>query len=206
MWKNEEYLHSFFSFYSKVSTNHIHICEDILVNCIFIDLKSLFHLSAHSFSNLGFQCETSVGSVGFHCWLLFGEHEVCLFFRDVSVELPFILMHPKPVEPPVSRPQSGEFTRRITQFNIRWICDQRSSVITAKPSTIWELIYTLCQPLCNSLAFYILVPSLPCTEFPWRQEAVSMETTVWHANLCVCVCVCVLQLCQRWTPLSTPIW
>uniref|UniRef100_A0A8P4KRW4 Arrestin C-terminal-like domain-containing protein n=1 Tax=Dicentrarchus labrax TaxID=13489 RepID=A0A8P4KRW4_DICLA len=27
---------------------------------------------------------------------------------DVSVELPFILMHPKPVEPPVSRPQSGE--------------------------------------------------------------------------------------------------
>uniref|UniRef100_A0A7N6FL34 Arrestin C-terminal-like domain-containing protein n=1 Tax=Anabas testudineus TaxID=64144 RepID=A0A7N6FL34_ANATE len=32
-----------------------------------------------------------------------------LFSRDVSVELPFILMHPKPVEPPVSRPQSGEF-------------------------------------------------------------------------------------------------
>ncbi|XP_029374518.1 arrestin, beta 2a isoform X5 [Echeneis naucrates] len=29
---------------------------------------------------------------------------------DVSVELPFILMHPKPVEPPVSRPQSGEAT------------------------------------------------------------------------------------------------
>ncbi|KAK1882577.1 Arrestin red cell isoform 3 [Dissostichus eleginoides] len=28
--------------------------------------------------------------------------------RDVSVELPFILMHPKPVEPPLSRPQSGE--------------------------------------------------------------------------------------------------
>nr|XP_020442996.1 beta-arrestin-2 isoform X2 [Monopterus albus] len=27
--------------------------------------------------------------------------------RDVSVELPFILMHPKPVEPPVSRPQSA---------------------------------------------------------------------------------------------------
>ncbi|XP_047463552.1 arrestin red cell isoform X1 [Mugil cephalus] len=27
---------------------------------------------------------------------------------DVSVELPFILMHPKPVEPPASRPQSGE--------------------------------------------------------------------------------------------------
>ncbi|KAJ4918663.1 hypothetical protein JOQ06_021799, partial [Pogonophryne albipinna] len=26
--------------------------------------------------------------------------------RDVSVELPFILMHPKPVEPPLSRPQS----------------------------------------------------------------------------------------------------
>ncbi|XP_023257656.1 arrestin red cell-like, partial [Seriola lalandi dorsalis] len=26
---------------------------------------------------------------------------------DVSVELPFILMHPKPVEPPVSRPQSA---------------------------------------------------------------------------------------------------
>lgn len=32
----------------------------------------------------------------------------CVCFRDVSVELPFILMHPKPVEPPVSRPQSGE--------------------------------------------------------------------------------------------------
>uniref|UniRef100_A0A7N5ZT05 Arrestin C-terminal-like domain-containing protein n=1 Tax=Anabas testudineus TaxID=64144 RepID=A0A7N5ZT05_ANATE len=30
-----------------------------------------------------------------------------LFSRDVSVELPFILMHPKPVEPPVSRPQSA---------------------------------------------------------------------------------------------------
>uniref|UniRef100_A0A674NV01 Arrestin beta 2 n=1 Tax=Takifugu rubripes TaxID=31033 RepID=A0A674NV01_TAKRU len=29
---------------------------------------------------------------------------------DVSVELPFILMHPKPVEPPASRPQSGDFT------------------------------------------------------------------------------------------------
>ncbi|XP_033954672.1 arrestin red cell isoform X2 [Pseudochaenichthys georgianus] len=27
--------------------------------------------------------------------------------RDVSVELPFILMHPKPVEPPLSRPQSA---------------------------------------------------------------------------------------------------
>uniref|UniRef100_A0AAX7TUE0 Arrestin C-terminal-like domain-containing protein n=1 Tax=Astatotilapia calliptera TaxID=8154 RepID=A0AAX7TUE0_ASTCA len=27
---------------------------------------------------------------------------------DVSVELPFILMHPKPPEPPASRPQSGE--------------------------------------------------------------------------------------------------
>uniref|UniRef100_A0A8D3ARR7 Arrestin C-terminal-like domain-containing protein n=1 Tax=Scophthalmus maximus TaxID=52904 RepID=A0A8D3ARR7_SCOMX len=27
---------------------------------------------------------------------------------DVSVELPFILMHPKPVEAPLSRPQSGE--------------------------------------------------------------------------------------------------
>uniref|UniRef100_A0A667Z9X3 Arrestin beta 2 n=1 Tax=Myripristis murdjan TaxID=586833 RepID=A0A667Z9X3_9TELE len=26
---------------------------------------------------------------------------------DVSVELPFVLMHPKPAEPPVSRPQSG---------------------------------------------------------------------------------------------------
>lgn len=26
---------------------------------------------------------------------------------DVSVELPFILMHPKPVEPPQSRPQSA---------------------------------------------------------------------------------------------------
>uniref|UniRef100_A0A8C2XT00 Arrestin beta 2 n=1 Tax=Cyclopterus lumpus TaxID=8103 RepID=A0A8C2XT00_CYCLU len=26
---------------------------------------------------------------------------------DVSVELPFILMHPKPVEPPLSRPESG---------------------------------------------------------------------------------------------------
>lgn len=31
-----------------------------------------------------------------------------LFSRDVSVELPFILMHPKPPEPPASRPQSGE--------------------------------------------------------------------------------------------------
>uniref|UniRef100_A0A8P4GDM4 Arrestin C-terminal-like domain-containing protein n=1 Tax=Dicentrarchus labrax TaxID=13489 RepID=A0A8P4GDM4_DICLA len=31
---------------------------------------------------------------------------------DVSVELPFILMHPKPVEPPVSRPQSGESAQR----------------------------------------------------------------------------------------------
>uniref|UniRef100_A0A671VCY8 Arrestin beta 2 n=1 Tax=Sparus aurata TaxID=8175 RepID=A0A671VCY8_SPAAU len=30
-----------------------------------------------------------------------------LFLRDVSVELPFILMHPKPVELPVSRPQSA---------------------------------------------------------------------------------------------------
>uniref|UniRef100_A0A4W6CF57 Arrestin beta 2 n=1 Tax=Lates calcarifer TaxID=8187 RepID=A0A4W6CF57_LATCA len=40
-----------------------------------------------------------------------------LFFRDVSVELPFILMHPKPVEPPVSRPQSGESTRIISGNN-----------------------------------------------------------------------------------------
>lgn len=32
-------------------------------------------------------------------------------FRDVSVELPFILMHPKPVELPMSRPQSGDLTR-----------------------------------------------------------------------------------------------
>uniref|UniRef100_A0A672H861 Arrestin C-terminal-like domain-containing protein n=1 Tax=Salarias fasciatus TaxID=181472 RepID=A0A672H861_SALFA len=31
---------------------------------------------------------------------------------DVSVELPFILMHPKPVEPPASRPQSGQSTPR----------------------------------------------------------------------------------------------
>uniref|UniRef100_A0A4W6C8D3 Arrestin beta 2 n=1 Tax=Lates calcarifer TaxID=8187 RepID=A0A4W6C8D3_LATCA len=36
---------------------------------------------------------------------------------DVSVELPFILMHPKPVEPPVSRPQSGESTRIISGNN-----------------------------------------------------------------------------------------
>uniref|UniRef100_A0A3P9N4J8 Arrestin, beta 2a n=1 Tax=Poecilia reticulata TaxID=8081 RepID=A0A3P9N4J8_POERE len=32
---------------------------------------------------------------------------------DVSVELPFILMHPKPVEPPASRPQSGETCRHL---------------------------------------------------------------------------------------------
>ncbi|XP_045895224.1 arrestin red cell isoform X2 [Micropterus dolomieu] len=30
-----------------------------------------------------------------------------MLMRDVSVELPFILMHPKPVEPPQSRPQSA---------------------------------------------------------------------------------------------------
>ncbi|GLD70054.1 arrestin red cell isoform X1, partial [Lates japonicus] len=36
---------------------------------------------------------------------------------DVSVELPFILMHPKPVEPPVSRPQSGESTRIISEVD-----------------------------------------------------------------------------------------
>ncbi|KAG7262826.1 hypothetical protein CRUP_020014, partial [Coryphaenoides rupestris] len=27
--------------------------------------------------------------------------------RDVSVELPFVLMHPKPIDPPMSRPQSA---------------------------------------------------------------------------------------------------
>uniref|UniRef100_A0A8C5C9E1 Arrestin, beta 2a n=1 Tax=Gadus morhua TaxID=8049 RepID=A0A8C5C9E1_GADMO len=32
---------------------------------------------------------------------------------DVSVELPFVLMHPKPIDPPMSRPQSG--TSSITQ-------------------------------------------------------------------------------------------
>ena len=28
-------------------------------------------------------------------------------YRDVSVELPFVLMHPKPSDQPPSRPQSG---------------------------------------------------------------------------------------------------
>uniref|UniRef100_A0A3Q1B1Y6 Arrestin C-terminal-like domain-containing protein n=1 Tax=Amphiprion ocellaris TaxID=80972 RepID=A0A3Q1B1Y6_AMPOC len=35
---------------------------------------------------------------------------------DVSVELPFILMHPKPVEPPASRPQSGESKSSLPQL------------------------------------------------------------------------------------------
>lgn len=30
-------------------------------------------------------------------------------YRDVSVELPFVLMHPKPTELPISRPQSGTY-------------------------------------------------------------------------------------------------
>uniref|UniRef100_A0A672HB07 Arrestin C-terminal-like domain-containing protein n=1 Tax=Salarias fasciatus TaxID=181472 RepID=A0A672HB07_SALFA len=36
---------------------------------------------------------------------------------DVSVELPFILMHPKPVEPPASRPQSGQSTPRAAAMS-----------------------------------------------------------------------------------------
>uniref|UniRef100_A0A8P4JZR0 Arrestin C-terminal-like domain-containing protein n=1 Tax=Dicentrarchus labrax TaxID=13489 RepID=A0A8P4JZR0_DICLA len=36
---------------------------------------------------------------------------------DVSVELPFILMHPKPVEPPVSRPQSGESAQPVPEMD-----------------------------------------------------------------------------------------
>uniref|UniRef100_A0A8C9XLG6 Arrestin beta 2 n=1 Tax=Sander lucioperca TaxID=283035 RepID=A0A8C9XLG6_SANLU len=35
---------------------------------------------------------------------------------DVSVELPFILMHPKPVEPPLSRPQSGELPTQKLRY------------------------------------------------------------------------------------------
>uniref|UniRef100_A0A3B4TN47 Arrestin beta 2 n=1 Tax=Seriola dumerili TaxID=41447 RepID=A0A3B4TN47_SERDU len=52
---------------------------------------------------------------------------------DVSVELPFILMHPKPVEPPVSRPQSGEFTSDQN------ICHPHSSTQT---KTLWENGFT----------------------------------------------------------------
>uniref|UniRef100_A0A3B4B6S3 Arrestin C-terminal-like domain-containing protein n=1 Tax=Periophthalmus magnuspinnatus TaxID=409849 RepID=A0A3B4B6S3_9GOBI len=37
---------------------------------------------------------------------------------DVSVELPFILMHPKPVEPPASRPQSGTETSPVSHCDI----------------------------------------------------------------------------------------
>lgn len=32
---------------------------------------------------------------------------MCALSRDVSVELPFVLMHPKPSDLPMSRPQSG---------------------------------------------------------------------------------------------------
>uniref|UniRef100_A0A672H7E0 Arrestin C-terminal-like domain-containing protein n=1 Tax=Salarias fasciatus TaxID=181472 RepID=A0A672H7E0_SALFA len=41
---------------------------------------------------------------------------------DVSVELPFILMHPKPVEPPASRPQSGQSTPRAAELYNHSIC------------------------------------------------------------------------------------
>uniref|UniRef100_A0A8C2XJJ1 Arrestin beta 2 n=1 Tax=Cyclopterus lumpus TaxID=8103 RepID=A0A8C2XJJ1_CYCLU len=36
---------------------------------------------------------------------------------DVSVELPFILMHPKPVEPPLSRPESGVALRALSSVS-----------------------------------------------------------------------------------------
>lgn len=104
-----------------------------------------------------------------------------LVLRDVSVELPFILMHPKPVEPPASRPQSGDFTLRHP------IRRAQSLLHTNTPSAVSIFV------------------SVSCSRFPQR-PAVSMETTGWHTNAFVCVCVCVLQLSQRWILPSTPIW
>ncbi|KAI4795875.1 hypothetical protein KUCAC02_029592 [Chaenocephalus aceratus] len=55
--------------------------------------------------------------------------------RDVSVELPFILMHPKPVEPPLSRPQSAvpemdpPIDTNLIEFDTKSCCSDRSIII-----------------------------------------------------------------------------
>lgn len=74
--------------------------------------------------------------------------------RDVSVELPFILMHPKPVEPPVSRPQSGDLAlpQPIGRAQPHWHTSARLSAVSV------------------SIYVFTLHISMDTRQFPWQRR------------------------------------
>lgn len=61
------------------------------------------------------------------CYCFFLTLCIC-FYRDVAVELPFVLMHPKPTDLPVSRPPSGtSATNTLGKMYVRSVAQGRTA-------------------------------------------------------------------------------
>lgn len=79
------------------------------------------------------------------------------------------------------------YNQNIWHLSLFWLKSDWNSWLVHR--LIWQTVSLLFQPLCNDLAFFHLCLLYRTLISPWRREAVSMVTTVWHANVCVC-CSC----------------